>query len=88
MEISKKLKIGGHSIKVIFHDPILGTSNEAHLDNSKNLIVIDSTLSHSAQAVSLLHEILHRMNSTIDHVFMASLAEQLYQVLKDNKLKF
>jgi hypothetical protein len=45
-----------------------------------------SKLSPEAQAVTFLHEVLHAMNSTMDHTFLESLAEQIYQFLHENKM--
>ena len=79
MSIPKNLKIGGHQIKVLIKPMWKGGDNE---------IWIKAELSDTQMESTLVHEILHGINSTLDHVVLDSLSEQLYQVLKDNKLKF
>lgn len=88
MTIPKKLKIGAHTIKVELKklDNVCG-----YYENKKGLIVIDSEMPKTLQESTLIHEVIHVMNSTIGehtigHSFQDSLAEQLYQVLRDNKL--
>lgn len=88
MEIPKSVKIGGmvYEVRVtnewpnhdfddgeMFNDNIVG-----------NVIFIREDLSHDAKIITLIHEILHGCNSTMNHEFLDSLSEQLYQVLKDN----
>lgn len=88
MTIPKTLKIGGHTIKVELKklDNLCG-----YYENKKGLIVIDSEMPQTLIESTLIHEIMHVMNSTIGehtigHSLQDSLAEQLYQVLRDNKL--
>lgn len=49
-----------------------------------NSILIGSDLSPEAKEITLIHEALHCMNSTVNHEFLDSLSEQLYQFFKDN----
>lgn len=78
-----KLKIGGHIYKVIYKD----MGEDAGLaDKTKNIIYIDPNLSKSEQESTLIHEILHVINSELDHALLDSLSQQLYQVIKQNKL--
>ena len=66
-----------------------GSDGEVFYDKQNgNKIFVNSRLSEGAMGVSLLHEALHCMNSTLDHVALDSLAEQLYQFLHDNHLTF
>lgn len=51
-----------------------------------NAIYIRSTLTREAQEATFVHECLHAMNSTIDHTFLDSFAEQIYTWLVDNRL--
>ena len=86
MKIPKKLKIGGHNIKVVLKPFWKGSDSEDGLfENCKNEIWIKAELSQSQKEVTLIHEILHVLNSTLNHVVLDSLSEQLYRVLKDNK---
>lgn len=86
MRIPKTLKIGGHTVKV----EIKKLENDCGFyDNRRGLIVIDSEMPRTLKESTLLHEIIHVLNSTlsekeIGHMFQDSLAEQLYQVLSEN----
>lgn len=90
MEIPKSVKIGGITYEIRVANEWLdheSADGEMFYDNvNGNVIYIRETLSEDAKMVTLIHEILHGCNSTINHEFLDSLAEQLYQVLKDNKL--
>jgi Zn-dependent peptidase ImmA (M78 family) len=50
------------------------------------VIYIGAELTDEAQVVTLIHEILHVCNATMDHEFLDSLAEQLGQVFIENNL--
>lgn len=89
MKVPKKLKIGGHVITVDCSQELKGINGS--FDYTKNEIQIDKTLPQSQKEVTLIHEVMHAMNaewnSSSDwHALMDSTSEQLYQVLKDNKL--
>ena len=87
MKIPKQLKIGGHVYKVIFVEDLPDAN--ADIDEKKNVIRIDSEVTKSQQEAAFIHEILGACNPTLhekDHIALASLAEQLYQVLSDNNL--
>ena len=90
MKIPKQLKIGGIMYKVIiaenwFEDE--GADGETFYDDKNgNTIYIRKSLTQEAKEVTLIHESLHAMNSVMNHEFLDSLAEQLYQMLQDNKL--
>lgn len=90
MIIPKKVKIGGiiYSVKVLPHWDDRGDADGMlSLDSDTgNTIYIGSELTKQAQEVTFFHEVLHAMNSTMNHEFLDSLAEQLYQVLHDNGL--
>ena len=86
----KQLKIGGHIIKVKFVE--FDDDRCGEFDTYKNEISICKNLAQSQKEVTLLHEIIHALNSTLDadndmgHIFIESLSQQLFQVIKDNKL--
>ena len=87
MKIPNKLKIGGHTYKVFLKKEWEDSKDEdGYCDVTKNEIVLKASMSQSCKEVTLLHEIFHALNSVLDHTVMDSLSEQLYQVLKDNKL--
>lgn len=90
MIIPSKLKIGAIEFKVLVAEDWpgrYGADGECVYDKKRgNLIYIGDDLSEQAKEITLIHEALHAMNSTVDHEFLDSLAEQLYQFLYDNKL--
>jgi hypothetical protein len=47
---------------------------------------IDPDLAPLTTGQALIHEAMHFMNSSLNHALLDSLAEQIYQVLADNKL--
>lgn len=61
-------------------------------DQTTDTISLNENLSASQTGATLLHEILHVCNSElgdgINHIISESLAQQLFQVLKDNPLNF
>ncbi|MCX6121932.1 MAG: hypothetical protein NTX44_09965 [Ignavibacteriales bacterium] len=87
MNIPKQLKIGGHIVKVDMSEEL---DNNGESEPCINLIKISKEIAQSQKESTLIHEIFHFLNTTFDHgmnhAFMDSLAEQFYQVLKDNNL--
>lgn len=87
MKIPKKLKIGGHIITIDTSSE-LTVNGSTHWDT--NTIKICKTLCQTQKESTLIHEIFHIMNTEVGgnnhHALISSLAEQFYQVLKDNKL--
>lgn len=90
MEIPPEVKIGGVVYAVHVTEDWLGRGDA---DGQKfydvemgNAIYIASHLSKEAKEVTFLHEVMHCMNTTIDHTFLDSFAEQWYQFLVDNEL--
>ncbi len=90
MKIPKEIKIGGHLVKVDCSKEIPDLNGQ--VDYQTNTIKICKTIPQSFKEAALIHEIFHLLNSTFDqdreHAIMDSLAEQWYQVLKDNKFNF
>ena len=89
MKIPKKLKIGGHIIKIEINQELDGKNGET--DWKTNTIKICKTVPQSQKEGTLIHEIFHVLNTTLGenadhHALIDSLAEQFYQVLADNKL--
>lgn len=89
MRIPNKLKIGGHIVKVEIAN--LRPELDGEFNGDKNIISISKSIPQSRKEATLIHEILHAMNATLGetstgHIFLDSLSEQLYQVLKDNHL--
>ncbi len=89
MKIPKKLKIGGHMFTVE-QKPIKDCVGETYFEEAR--IVIEKRAKQTIKESTLIHEILcHCLNTTAGgnnkhHDLLDSLSEQLYQVLKDNKL--
>lgn len=83
------MKIGGHNylIKIGKLDDKL-----AECDYDSATVYISNTIKiQTIKESALIHEILHACNSTfgqegIEHALLDSLAEQVYQVFKDNNL--
>ena len=90
MKIPKKLKIGGHSVKVEIVETIPGDFPNAggSWTESQNLIQICKSQVASQQEASLMHEILHAINYNFTEEQVEFLAQAFYQVLRDNKLYF
>lgn len=86
--LPKKLKIGGHIVKVRLV-PLEDKCGE--WDSYRNEININDAHPASQKSAALLHEIFHACNPTfgseqLSHSLLDSLSEQLYQVLSDNNL--
>lgn len=90
MKLPYKVKIGGIIYKVSLKkdwEGRDGCDGQCFYDGPiGNAIYIGSDLSHEAQCATLIHEAMHAMNSTINHEFLDSFAEQIYAFLVDNKL--
>lgn len=86
-----KLKIGGHEYEVTIK-PLRKQNELASCNYNKATITIDKGITvQSIRESAFIHEILHALNSTfgydgMEHGFLDSFAEQIYQVLKDNGL--
>lgn len=90
MKIAKRVKIGAvwYKVKIALTWPERnGADGETFYSKKEgNVIYIGADLSPQAQEITLIHEAFHAINSTIDHTFLDSFAEQTYQFLKENKL--
>ena len=88
MEIPKELKIGGHVVKIVevSKEEAIEKDYCGETSYQEDIIRLDSSMSQTWKESSLIHEILHNLNTTMNHEFLDSLAEQIYQVLKDNNL--
>ena len=92
MKIPKKLKIGGFiyniSIKKRMDDD--GISNIGTHYQYRQKIWLDKDCHPQQQEETLIHEIIEAINSAneikLEHSQISVLANQLYQVLKDNNL--
>lgn len=90
MNIPKKVKVGGVTYSVKLAEDWIGNrgyDGEFCMSEPRgNVIYIDSSLTQEGKEITLIHEALHAMNSTMSHEFLDSLSQQLYQFLKDNNL--
>lgn len=90
MKIPRKVKIGGITYQVHIKEDWLGrgeADGQRFYDKEMgNSIYIASHLSREAKEVTFIHEALHCMNTTMNHEFLDSLGEQLYQFLRDNDI--
>lgn len=87
----KELKIGGHLWTVKLEK--LPEDDLGSTDWNTLTITISNELPKDQQYSALLHEIFHACNSTLGstdmgHALLDSLAEQIYQVLSDNDIRF
>lgn len=90
MKFPKKLKIGGHDVKLEIVEQMEGEIPHAAggWTESLNLMQIRKSQTGSQKEVTLLHEILHAINYNLTEEQVEYLSQALYQVLKDNKLHF
>ncbi len=92
MKIPKQIKVLGHIYKIKEVNPDNKFLDVAYsrVDRLKQEIVIRDTLSRSFKEECLLHELLHACDhhDAIPEECIQNLSCNLYQVLKDNKLRF
>lgn len=82
------MKIGCHEISIKYEEL---ESDNASFDWNTNTITISSKLPPDQMFSALIHEWLHVCNSTLDsdtmgHALLDSIAEQLAQIMLDNKV--
>lgn len=83
LTIPKKLKLGAHTYKIVAQEL---DDDFGSIDRLKNIIYVDKRLPDTQLLATLIHEILHSLNNETEHEFVDGLAEQLTQVLVDNKI--
>jgi hypothetical protein len=99
MKIPKSIKIAGHDVKVnirkhVNHKVKNQIGRATYTANAIDLSrkCWDDTVDSQYMACTLLHEIIHHVDDKLTiglkEVQVDRLATGLYQVLKDNKLKF
>jgi len=91
MKIPSKLKILGHDYTVKLVD-LNETDTYGNINLNTNIIRINHNKTQSQQETTLLHEIIEALNFNLElelkHNQITALEAGLYQVLKDNRLKF
>ncbi len=86
MRIPKKLKINAITYDIVF------TADEKIKDClgkvswRENKIYIDESLGQLQREATLLHEILHVINSNYDNKEVEFLSQAFHQIINDNKL--
>lgn len=91
--IPNTVKIGGKNYDVVLRDRLKedGLDRLGSILFGQQKIVIDSGLVLEAQEQTLIHEIIEGINDcnelNMTHRLISILGEQIYQVLKDNKLE-
>jgi len=88
VKIPSTIKVLGHEIKVELVEEIRDGDNVGRWEIKKNLIRIDKNMPPSQIQETLLHEIMHVINSEYDHRELEHMCQALYQVLSDNGLVF
>ena len=92
MNIPNTIKVGGHTLKIErVHTKDINSDGE--YNNFYNLIRLQiDDAPESLIAECLLHEVLEcirlKNNLNIDHTHLTVLSENLFQILRDNKLDF
>ena len=95
MKIPKRIKVAGHTYKVVWDDKLL--SNEGFMGLAcHNQLIIYLCKKYRGEKIvksiieeNLIHEIIHTVdvnynNHSLDEKTVDRLSEGLYQVLKDN----
>lgn len=86
MKIPSSLKIGAITYTVRLVEPDEIDAKFAECDYQTNTISIIKTLPQQQQEETLIHEILHALNSKLNETTCEFLAQGIYQVFVDNKL--
>lgn len=92
--LPEKVKILGHEYRVEQVEGYLAKTggNTGQSNNYLNVITIGRELAESTKHEILLHEIIEAVDSrlelNLEHSKICALSEALYQVLKDNPLRF
>lgn len=87
MKFPKVLKIGGHYVTVKIVDKIDNADDMGMFEEFTNTITIKKMVPSQMES-TLIHEVLHAMNTLMEHEKLEYLSQGLYQVIVDNKLVF
>ena len=92
MNIPKKIKVGGHDIKVVYPHYFSDQSDlkDGVYNSDVNTIYLAHKGDGSRVVLTLIHEVLHAIDEMYNSEGLTEeqvlrLSEGLYQVLKDNK---
>jgi Zn-dependent peptidase ImmA (M78 family) len=87
MTLPSTVKSGAIIYQVMLAEDWLGRGDaDGMVEHENNTIYIYSKLSPEIQLLTLIHEVLHTFNSTVNHEFLDSLAVQILAFLRDNNL--
>lgn len=83
-----KIKVGAHDIEITHKKD---RKNNGYFDSDKNIINVSPNAKLTRKGATMMHEIGHAINPSFDenpngHALLASLSEQMFQVLHDNCL--
>lgn len=83
-----RLKIGAHEFRVVYasHWAKKDAEDMGYYDPAEGIIYIRDDIPETQQWGTLIHEVFHALNETLDHELLESLAQQWTQVLIDNRL--
>jgi len=84
----RRIKVGGnyYTIKLVDREDIGDERDAGECNSARLLIKIGKDMPQGAKESTLMHEILHAINITMEEKDVEFLAQALYAVLKDNKL--
>lgn len=87
MNLPDSVKIGAHDINIVVAPHWANDEGSyGEFFKEQQTIFLKEGLPESLLFATLLHEAMHVMNSTLDHVVLDSLAEQISQFLWENGL--
>ena len=90
--IPDKVKIGGLIINVAYSKTVADRENYGEISFVNQTITIDSDTTPDKQEDTFVHEILEAINHyyaiRLEHDKLTVLGRVLYQVLKDNDIRF
>lgn len=87
MKIPRVIKVGGHYMTVTV-TPDVPNDNCGQFDIKKNEILLNKNQKTTQLEASLIHELLHAINITLDEQQVEFISQALYQIIIDNKLVF
>lgn len=84
-----KIKIGGIQYQVQFVEPskLQENNDKGMVDFDNSIIYIGQDMCREQKEATLLHEIIHCVNSQFDEQTTEFLATAFYQIIKDNDFK-
>lgn len=78
------VKILGHSYKFYRVRKVDKNNSSGECNFQRNIIKIKSGQQKTAEAETILHEVLHALDPNLSEVRVHAFAAQLHQVLRDN----